>query len=216
MERSRRNYPALSQFVKLDPVTFSSGTVPWLAWAGLSPWGGQTPVNGMQIRVVESSGPLFHDTTHGFDKWNVDASYSFNDYTGTLDYVVPSPALRLWVGDPSTGAYPAAWEVTLAYPAGELEITGATLGGLHRSGGFVSVSTTGAPSGCGGPGTARISVIDPDRQAQWVDVYRLRDFPNCGRAEPADFAEVEGSLKAYNLDGNTISAVVVPDPVYSF
>jgi len=217
MERWKRDPQQANCFVKQAPIMF--GTKPWLAWAGLTGWGGQSPEAGMQIHVVASSygSALFHDTAFGFDKWNVDGSYSFNGYTGALDYVIPSPALRLWVGDPSTGQYPAAREFTLAYPAGKLEITGATLGGLHRSGGFVSVSTTSSPSGCDGSGTARISVIDPDKQAHWVDVvYRLRDFAQCGQAVLDDFTVVEGSQKAYNLDGNPINAVVYLDPVYSF
>jgi hypothetical protein len=170
----------------------------------------------MKIRIVASShGAFFHSPAGGFDRYNGD--YSFRDHTGDLDHLVPNLKLRIWIGVPGSYAFPAAWEMTLAYPAGKFEITGAALGRTHRSGGLVSVSTTGSPSDCGGPGETRISVIDPDRQTQWVDVvYRLRDW-NCGRAVPADFTPVANSLKAYDVNGMPLTPPVANiDPEYSF
>jgi hypothetical protein len=82
---------------------------------------------------------------------------------------------------------------------------------------MVSVSTTGSTSPCETPGTARISMIDPDRYSQWIDVvYRIRN-PTCGRATVNDFIPVAGSIKAYDVDGSLI-ADLPPfiDPNYDF
>jgi hypothetical protein len=223
MERWKRNYPqAPSYFVKLPAAMIPagySGTVPWLAWAD---WTGGTsrPDAPLEIRVVASSigSALFDGTPRGFDKWNFNGNYSWRQYTEDLRYLVPHPKLRIWIGNPSTLEYPAAWELTLAYPAGKVEITGAALGRRHRSGGLVSVSAvTDSTSTCGAPGTTRISLVDPERQTQWVDVvYRLRDFAGCGPAIPGDFTAEAGSHKAYNLDGNPIVPIAYFDPEYSF
>jgi len=222
IERWRRKPGASSQFEQLAPKTinFSTTTLPWHAWAGWGGWGGyvSSPDAPLKIRVVASTyGTLFHDTAWGFDRWSFDGTYAFLNYTEDLKHLVPNSKLRIRIVNPSTGEFPAAWEITLAYPAGKLEITGAALGRLHLSGGLVGVNTAGSPSGCGGSGTTRISLIDPDRYTQWVDVvYRLRDYANCGRAIPSDFTAVENSLKAYNADGNLITAIAYPDPEYSF
>jgi hypothetical protein len=221
MERWKRDPEAPSFFVEQAPVDIPAGTfgtLPWLAWAD---WTGGTsrPDWPLEIRVVASSyGSFFDATPRGFDKWNFNGSYSWRQYTDDLGYLVPHPKLRIWIGNPSTLEYPAAWEITLAYPAGKLEITGATLGRRNRSGGLVSVSAaTGSTSSCSDPGTTRISLIDPDRQTQWVDVvYRLRNFANCGRAVPGDFTAMAGSQKAYNVDGNPIVPIAYLDPEYSF
>ncbi|MFI5216558.1 MAG: hypothetical protein ACHQ3O_08430, partial [Candidatus Limnocylindria bacterium] len=159
-------------------------------------------------------GPLFHDPTWGFDRWNGD--YSFLNHTEDLKHLVPNLKLRIWIGDYSTLTFPAAWEITLAYPACKIEVTGAALGRIHLSGGLVSVSTTGSPSDCSVPGTARISMIDPDRLTHWVDVvYRLRDFANHGRATVGDFSQAVPP-KAYEVNGNSIAPIAFLDPEYSF
>lgn len=137
------------------------------------------------------------------------------NHTNDLNHLVPNLKLRIWIGNPQTLTFPAAWEMTLAYPAGKIEVTGAALGRIHLSGGLVSVSTTSSPEGCGGPGSTQISMIDPDKHSLWVDlVYRLRD-PSCGRAVVSDFTPV-GSSKAYDVDGTLISLAPLLDPNYSF
>jgi hypothetical protein len=79
----------------------------------------------------------------------------------------------------------------------------------------VTIQTTG--SDCTSQGTARVSLIDPERQTRWIEVvYRVRDFVRCGRAAPGDFEIVGGTHKAYNPDGNAISPVAYLDPAYSF
>ena len=221
MERWKRDPEAPSFFVKQAPVNIPAGyfgTLPWRAWAD---WTGGTsrPDWPLEIRVVASSyGSFFDATPRGFDKWNFNGNYSWRQYTEDLGYLVPHPKLRIWIGNPSTLEYPAAWEITLEYPAGKLEVTGASLGRRHRSGGFLSVSpTTGSPTGCSAPGSTRISLVDPERQTQWVDVvYRLRNFANCGRAVPGDFTAMAGSQKAYNVDGNSIVPIAYFDPEYSY
>jgi hypothetical protein len=114
---------------------------------------------------------------------------------------------------------PAAWEWTIQYPAGKIELTGAELVSLHRSGGFAALSpTTGSPASCNDVGTTKISVIDPDEKTAWVNVaYRLRDLPNCGRAVIGDFTAAQGvPPKAYDLNGNAVPAWAYVDPDYSF
>lgn len=214
MERWRRDPDSPSHFEKLAPVPLWD-PFPWLSWADSS----MRPDLGMQIHVVASThGSAFHDAGQGFDKWSAGQNYNVNNYTEILDHVVPHPKLRVWIGDPSTGELPAASEFTLAYPAGKIEITGATLARLHRSAGFVNLSvTTGSSTPCDAPGTARISLVDPDRTVQLVEVvYRLRNFEDCGRAEPGEFFVVTGSPKAYDIDGNPIDAFAYVDPDYSF
>jgi hypothetical protein len=215
VERWKRSYPtAPDHFVKLDPIQFPAGQ--WLSWAG---WRAGTPhpEEPMEIRIVENTyGALFHDTW-GFDQWF--GNYHWREYMGDLEGLVPRPKLRIWIENILTGERPAAWEIILQYPGGKLEITGAELGRLHRSGGFVSVSlATGSPSGCDGLSTSRISLIDPDRQSGFVNVaYRLRDFVNCGRASPSDFTAVAGSLKAYDEDGDLLSPpIAFFDDMFSF
>jgi hypothetical protein len=220
IERWRRISSTSNNFAKLNPklINWNTAPLPWVGWAGFGGWGGpaSSPDAGMKIRIVENEhGPFFQDPLGGFDRWN--GSYSYLDHAEGLSHLVPNLNLRIWIGEPGTWILPAAWEMTLAYPAGKLEITGATLGRTHRSGGLVNVSTTDSPSGCGGPGTTHISVIDPDRQTLWVDVvYRLRDW-GCGRAVLSDFTTVENSLKAYDAEGNPmVSPVADLDPEYSF
>jgi hypothetical protein len=219
VERWRRTARGSSYFEQVPAklIGFNSVQLPWWSWAGVDGWGGpaSSPDAGMKIRIVDQSyGSFFHDPAGGFDRW--DGSYSFLDHSDDLEHLVPNLKLRIRIVDLNTLVFPAAWELTLAYPAAKFEITGATLGSLHRSGGFVSVTTAGSGEDCGGPGTAKISLIDPDRRSQWVDVvYQLRD--ECSRAEPGDFTQVEGTLKAYDLDGNAISPpFAYLDPQYSF
>jgi hypothetical protein len=108
---------------------------------------------------------------------------------------------------------------TLRYPTGKIEVTGAELGTLHRSGGFVAVTPAAStPGDCNALGTARVSAVDPDQKAAWVNVvYRLLDFTNCGRAGPSDFTVVADSYKAYDEDGNAINEpYAYLDTNYSF
>jgi hypothetical protein len=217
IERWRRISATSSQFEQLAAkmIDFDSASLPWRAWSGFIGYA-FSPEYGMTIRVVQSSYPtsLFHATTWGFDRWN--GAYSYLNYTEDLKHLVPNLKLRIWIGNPSTLTFPAAWEITLAYPAGKIEVTGAALGRIHLSGGLVNASTTSSPSACGGSGTTRISMIDPDRYTQWVDVvYRLRDW-SCGRAAVTDFTVVAESQKAYDIDGNPITLPVLLDPEYSF
>ena len=68
-------------------------------------------------------------------------------------------------------------------------------------------------------GTTKISVIDPDQTTFWVNVaYRLRNFPQCGgRAVLSDFTAAQGGWpKAYDVNGNAITAWVYVDPDFSF
>jgi hypothetical protein len=217
VERWKRNEvpQPTNRFAQLAPVMF--GSTPWLSWAGFN-YSFSQPNVGMKLHVVDSGhGELFHEATHGFDKWFVDGSYSAGIYGQDLDLLIPSPKLRIWLGNPNSPNYPAAFELTLQYPAGKLEITGATLGNLHRSGALVGLTKTESPEDCAGPGSAHISLVDPERRTQWIEVaYRLRDFEQCGRAGPDDFEVVPESLKAYDLDGTAITAVAYPDPVYSY
>lgn len=210
MERWRRNDPPNDDnFVQLPPPQIGSPPLPWLSWAGFA---GATPSPDapMEIQIVESSvtGSLFNDAVWGFDKWF--GNYGWRNFTADLDSLIPRPKLRIWIENPSpppgTPKRPAAWEYTIQYTSGKIEILGAELGALHRSGGIVSVSpATGSPASCSSTSTATISLVDPDQGSIWVDlVYRLRDFDDCGRAGSADFAEV--SVKAYKVDGSAIAA----------
>ena len=219
VERWKRSPNAPYDFEQLPPVTIETGYFGWNPWLSWANWTNNNSHSdrGFEIRVVASShGALFHEPPIGFNKWNGNMNYAWREFTLDLEYLVPHPKLRIWIGNPSTLEYPAAWEITLEYPAGKLEITGAALGRRHLSGGLVSVSdATGSPSSCGAPGTTRISLVDPERQTQWVDVvYRLRDFAGCGTAVLSDFTAVEGSLKAYNVEGNPIASIVYFDPKY--
>jgi hypothetical protein len=212
VERWRRASSGSTQFVQMTPtpINFNYWPLPWVAWGATT-----SPDAGMKLRIVDQTppgeGPFFHSPTLGFDKWG--GGYHSLDHMDELNQLVPNLKLRIWIGDGQTN--PAAWEMTLAYPAGKIEVTGAALGRIHLSGGLVSVSTTSSPAGCVGPGSTRISMVDPDQRSQWVDlVYRLRD-PDCGRAAAPDFTPV-GSSKAYDVDGNPISLPPFIDPVYSF
>jgi len=217
VERWKRKQNPTNVFEKIAPVVFH-GTTPWLSWAGFTGYGTSHPTIGMKLHVVDSGhGELFHEATHGFDKWFVDGGYYGGIYGGDLDQLIPSPKLRIWLGNPYSPNYPAAFELTLQYPAGKLEIMGATLGNLHRSGALVGLSKAESPAGCGGTGSAHISLVDPEQRTQWIEVvYRLRDFGGCGRAVPSDFTIVPESLKAYDPSGNAIGAVAYRDDVYSF
>ncbi len=217
IERWRRESAGSSNFVQLTPkqIDFNGQPLPWVGWAGTGGWGGlsSSPDAGMKIKIVaQTEGSAFY-TGRGYDRWN--EAYSFLDHMDDLEHLVPNLKLRIWIGSYNPPTFPAAWEITLAYPAGKIEVTGATLGRVHRSGGLVSVSTTGSPSACEAPGTVRISMIDPDQYSQWVDVaYRLRN-PTCGRATVGDFTPV-GATKAYDIDGNPITALAFLDPEYDF
>jgi hypothetical protein len=146
----------------------------------------------------------------GVDKWF--GNYGLRDFTTDLERLTPRPTFRIWTENPSppsgTPQRPAAWEFTLKYPPGKIEILGAELGAFHRSGAIATVRTaTGSTPACGAEKvTATISIVDPDQEAIWVDVvYRLRDFPTCGRAGPGDFEEESGSFRAYDANGVAIS-----------
>ena len=214
VERWRRSSSGSPHFVQLTPTSINHNgwPTPWVGWAALS------PDQGIKLRIVDQSGAgegeFFHQPAIGFDKWA--GSYSSHDHAEDLDRLVPNLKLRIWIGNPQTDTYPAAWEMELAYPVGKFEVIGASLGRNHRSGSLVTMSTTGSPSGpCQGSGTARISMIDPDQHTFWVDlVYKLRS-PACGRATVSDFTLV-GSPKVYDIDGNPISLPPYIDPVYSF
>ena len=183
-----------------------------------------SPTVGMQIRIVESSelGNFFSDTNYGFDKFFGD--YMSRSFTADLGHFSPRPKLRIWIDNPYPApgmpGTPAAWEWTIQYPAGKIEITGAELGSRHRSGGFAALSPpTTSGSGCSEVGTTKISVIDPDQTALWVNVaYRLRAFPACGgQAVPSDFTAAQGAApKAYDVNGNAIYPYAFVDPEYSF
>ena len=129
-----------------------------------------------------------------------------------LDPENPDPSAR-------TTAGPAAWELTIQYPAGKIEVLGASLGSVNRSGGYAAVSpATSAPYGCGGTATTKVVVVDPGQKSVWVDlVYRPRDFANCGRAESGDFTAL-GLPKAYDVDGTVMellsstSIITTPSP----
>jgi hypothetical protein len=219
VERWRRASSGSTQFVQLTPVPINHNywpNNPWIGWANFS------PDQGIPIRIVDQDPgagdfvqELFHHPAGGWDKW--EGGYHFLDHMDDLEHLVPNPKLRIWIADFDPPTVPAAWEITLAYPAGQIEVTGATLGRTHRSGGLVSVSTTSSPSGCEGSGTTHISVIDPDQQSLWVDVaYRRRD-PTCERITASDFEPVENSTKAYDLEGNPIlPAVADIDQEYDF
>jgi hypothetical protein len=218
-ERWKRSPTSPYQFAPLSPVIIEGGYAGWNPWLSWADWTNNDSRSdrGFEIRVVASShGASFHEPPRGFNKWSANQNYAWREFSEDLEYLMPHPKLRIWIGNPPT--FPAAFEATLAYPAGKLEITGATLGRRHRSGGLVSVSTeTDSGTSCETPGTAQISLVDPERLTQWVDVvYRIRDFEDCGRAVPGDFSIVTGSPKAYDPDGSPISPIFYLDPEYSF
>ena len=210
MERWRRT-PGSTTFEKLSPMQVGSPAVPWRAWAGISN-GTPLPADApMEIRIVAGdTSAFFNDASFGFDKWF--GSYSWRNFSTDLDHLTPRPKFRIWIDNPNpppgTPRTPAAWEITLQYPTGKIEILGAELGTFHRSGGIVTVgATTGATTPCGATGTTKLSAVDPDQKTIWVDVvYRLRDFENCGRAGVNDFTPEPGTLRAYNADGVMLSS----------
>ena len=220
MERWKRGTEgAANHFFKEDPTQVNSPPIDWRAWGGFAGLPqGPSPTVGMEITIVASSysGSIFSDTSWGFDKWF--GNYSWRNFTADLGHFSPRPKLRIWIQNFYTLENPAAWEWTIQYPAGKIEITGAELGSLHRSGGFAAVSpATSSPTDCTSLGTTRISVIDPDQTTPWVNVvYRLRDFPQCGRAVASDFTATQGPPKAYDVNGNAIAAWAYLDPDYSF
>ncbi len=226
MERWKRGTgPAATYFVKEPPTKVDTAQVDWLAWGGFAGLPqAPSPTVGMQIRIVASSelGSLFGDTNYGFDKFG--PNYASRSFTADLDRFSPRAKLRIFIDNPypqgGEPAIPAAWEWTIQYPAGKIEITGAELGSRHRSGGFAALSPpTTSGSGCSEVGTTKISVIDPDQTTLWVNVaYRLRAFPACGgRAVPSDFTAAQGAApKAYDVNGNAITPYAFLDPEYSF
>jgi hypothetical protein len=221
VERWKRNAAPPHDFEKLPPVIIETGYFGWNPWLSWADWtnGNSHSDRGFELRILTSTqGPRFLDPFRGFDQNRANLNYAWRQFGSDLSYLVPNPKLRIWIGDPSTSENPAAWEATLSFPAGKLEITGATIGRRHLSGALVRVTTeTGADPGCQDPGMARISLVDPDRLTGWVDVvYRLRDFEGCGRADINDFEVETGWPKAYGTDGETISAFAYPDPGYSF
>jgi hypothetical protein len=223
MERWKRGntQATATHFFEQSPVPINTPAEAWLSWAGF-PGVVSTPTAGMEIRIVESSYPgpgcsLFSDTGWGFDKFF--GNYSWRDFTADLGRLSPRAKLRLYINNPypqgGEPGNPAAWEWTIQYPAGKVEITGAELGSLHRSGGFASVTpSTGSTANCEDVGTAKISVVDPDQTTMFVNVtYRLRSFPECPRAVLSDFSAAQGQPpKAYDVSGSPITPAVYVDP----
>lgn len=223
IERWKRNHPLDQDKFFRDAPTINSPEVDWLAWTGTVPfYGTPSPEHGMPIRIVASSfgSSLFNDSVlGGYDKFF--GNYSWNDFTSELESLLPRPKLTVWVKHPTTSVIPAAWEAEIDYPVGKIEILGAELGALHRSGGFVGVGPpTGSPESCSSMGSTKVSVVDPDRQSAWVNiVYRLRDFEGCGRAGAGDFAIPDSSYKAYDGGGNPLASAdrfIWVDESYSF